>query len=134
MGSANVNDRSMLGDRDSEVALRIEDTVHVTSRMVATWHHLASCTFICVSTSFLWRHQYLILVLFVALQNGKPWSAGALPHAFRKRLMATHLGDTTSDLTDPLCDEVVCHIDVIYCFTFLAVDAVGIATCPQGSL
>jgi phosphatidylserine/phosphatidylglycerophosphate/cardiolipin synthase-like enzyme len=34
MGSANVNDRSMLGDRDSEVALRIEDTIHVTSRMV----------------------------------------------------------------------------------------------------
>jgi phosphatidylserine/phosphatidylglycerophosphate/cardiolipin synthase-like enzyme len=34
MGSANVNDRSMVGDRDSEVALRIEDTIHVASRMV----------------------------------------------------------------------------------------------------
>lgn len=37
MGSANVNDRSMMGDRDSEVALRIEDTIHVTSRMVRKW-------------------------------------------------------------------------------------------------
>mgnify|MGYP003385697910 FL=1 len=35
MGSANVNDRSMLGDRDSEVALRIEDTIHVKSSMVS---------------------------------------------------------------------------------------------------
>lgn len=30
VGSANINDRSMLGDRDTEMALRIEDTVHVT--------------------------------------------------------------------------------------------------------
>ena len=30
IGSANINDRSMLGDRDSEVAVRIEDTDMLT--------------------------------------------------------------------------------------------------------
>lgn len=33
MGSANINDRSMMGDRDTEVAIRIEDTSHMASRM-----------------------------------------------------------------------------------------------------
>eukprot|EP00602_Paraphysomonas_sp_CaronLab_P005081 CAMPEP_0185033702 /NCGR_PEP_ID=MMETSP1103-20130426/22923_1 /TAXON_ID=36769 /ORGANISM="Paraphysomonas bandaiensis, Strain Caron Lab Isolate" /LENGTH=1391 /DNA_ID=CAMNT_0027570077 /DNA_START=374 /DNA_END=4549 /DNA_ORIENTATION=- len=32
-GSANVNDRSMLGDRDTEIAIRVEDTAHITSKM-----------------------------------------------------------------------------------------------------
>lgn len=31
IGSANINDRSMLGNRDSEVAVRIEDTIHLES-------------------------------------------------------------------------------------------------------
>jgi phosphatidylserine/phosphatidylglycerophosphate/cardiolipin synthase-like enzyme len=31
IGSANINDRSMLGARDSEVAVRIEDTLHIES-------------------------------------------------------------------------------------------------------
>ena len=30
VGSANINDRSMLGERDTEMALRIEDTLHET--------------------------------------------------------------------------------------------------------
>jgi phosphatidylserine/phosphatidylglycerophosphate/cardiolipin synthase-like enzyme len=33
IGSANINDRSMLGDRDSEVAVRIEDTHHMAIQM-----------------------------------------------------------------------------------------------------
>lgn len=33
IGSANINDRSMLGARDSEVAIRIEDTFHVQSTL-----------------------------------------------------------------------------------------------------
>jgi len=33
MGSANVNDRSMLGSRDSEIAIVMEDSVKVKSRM-----------------------------------------------------------------------------------------------------
>ncbi|RYH23734.1 hypothetical protein EON65_17430 [archaeon] len=31
VGSANINDRSMLGNRDSEIAVRIEDTLHMQS-------------------------------------------------------------------------------------------------------
>eukprot|EP00981_Chlorochromonas_danica_P012554 scaffold5146_cov164-Ochromonas_danica.AAC.3 len=31
IGSANINDRSMLGNRDSEVAVRMEDTIHLES-------------------------------------------------------------------------------------------------------
>eukprot|EP01031_Cornospumella_fuschlensis_P036058 gene36058-43728_t len=31
LGSANINDRSMLGNRDSEIAVRIEDTLHMQS-------------------------------------------------------------------------------------------------------
>ena len=33
MGSANINDRSMLGCRDTEVAVHIEDTDHIVSFM-----------------------------------------------------------------------------------------------------
>ena len=33
VGSANINDRSMLGERDSEVAVRIEDEEHLTIKM-----------------------------------------------------------------------------------------------------
>jgi phospholipase D1/2 len=38
VGSANVNDRSMLGSRDSEVAIRIEDTLHLDIRMNGDRH------------------------------------------------------------------------------------------------
>ncbi len=38
VGSANCNDRSMLGNRDSEVAIRIEDALHVDILMNATTH------------------------------------------------------------------------------------------------
>jgi hypothetical protein len=33
IGSANINDRSMLGFRDSEIAVRIEDTLHIESML-----------------------------------------------------------------------------------------------------
>lgn len=33
IGSANINDRSMLGDRDSEIALFVQDKSDVKSRM-----------------------------------------------------------------------------------------------------
>jgi hypothetical protein len=33
IGSANINDRSMLGERDSELAIRIEDTLHCNIKM-----------------------------------------------------------------------------------------------------
>ena len=33
MGSANINDRSLMGDRDSEIAMVIEDEVKVLSKM-----------------------------------------------------------------------------------------------------
>ena len=33
IGSANINDRSMLGERDSELAIRIEDTLHCNTTM-----------------------------------------------------------------------------------------------------
>ena len=33
IGSANINDRSLLGDRDSELAIVVEDTRSVSSRM-----------------------------------------------------------------------------------------------------
>lgn len=33
IGSANINDRSMLGNRDSELAVRIEDTTHISIKM-----------------------------------------------------------------------------------------------------
>lgn len=78
VGSANVNDRSMNGDRDTEVsliclqyssviflqmAIRIEDTAHMNS-----------------------------------LMNGKQWVVGIVPHMFRKRLMAKHVNDYTTGL------------------------------------
>jgi phospholipase D1/2 len=38
IGSANINDRSMMGFRDSEVAVRIEDTLHVESTLCGQPH------------------------------------------------------------------------------------------------
>lgn len=38
VGSANINDRSMLGLRDSEVAIRIEDTSHLASTLAGQPH------------------------------------------------------------------------------------------------
>lgn len=38
VGSANINDRSMLGLRDSEVAIHIEDTAHLNSKMAGQPH------------------------------------------------------------------------------------------------
>ena len=38
IGSANINDRSMLGDRDTEMAIRIEDSNHMEIRLAnAPW-------------------------------------------------------------------------------------------------
>jgi len=36
LGSANINDRSMLGHRDSELAIRIEDTLHIPTAMAGS--------------------------------------------------------------------------------------------------
>jgi phospholipase D1/2 len=33
MGSANINDRSMLGFKDSEIAIRVEDSTKIASKM-----------------------------------------------------------------------------------------------------
>ncbi len=45
IGSANINDRSMLGFRDSEVALRIEDTLHLDSKLCNVPHTVGSAPF-----------------------------------------------------------------------------------------
>ena len=33
IGSANINDRSLLGDRDSEIAVRVQDNCKIKSMM-----------------------------------------------------------------------------------------------------
>lgn len=38
IGSANINDRSMIGCRDSEVAIRVEDTLHLDITMNGHTH------------------------------------------------------------------------------------------------
>ena len=43
IGSANINDRSMSGDRDSEIAIVIEDTFKIKSKM--NGHHYKASNF-----------------------------------------------------------------------------------------
>lgn len=63
MGSANLNDRSQLGDHDSEIALVVEDTDMIPSRMngepVRPIHSLPPHELI----PFLWQSSWLLASL-----------------------------------------------------------------------
>jgi phosphatidylserine/phosphatidylglycerophosphate/cardiolipin synthase-like enzyme len=55
IGSANMNDRSMLGYRDSEIVLRIEDTNHINSLMNGQVHSVGFMPFM-VRTRLMRQH------------------------------------------------------------------------------
>lgn len=73
IGSANINERSQRGDRDSEIAAVIRDTDMIDG-YVDRMHNL-SMAHHCVSS-----------------MAGKPFKVGRFAHTLRVRLMREHLG------------------------------------------
>ncbi|KAJ9099791.1 hypothetical protein QFC21_003789 [Naganishia friedmannii] len=71
-GSANLNDRSQRGDRDSEIAVCIEDDELIPSTM-----------------------------------NGKPYMAGKVTSAWRRKLMREHLGLMPPQMADNANDPTL---------------------------
>ena len=80
IGSANINDRSMLGKRDSEFAVLIKENKAVTNKKTGK--------------NF--------------IMDGKPYRSTHYAYSFRKNLMAEHLGLNKDDplLDDPLDNKL----------------------------
>ena len=80
IGSANINDRSMLGKRDSEFAVLIKENKAVTNKKTGK--------------NF--------------IMDDKPYRAAHYAYSFRKNLMAEHLGLNKDDplLDDPLDNKL----------------------------
>lgn len=93
IGSANINERSQRGDRDSELAAVIKDTDMIDGYDL---------------------YVFLVHALTVALcrsMAGKPYKVGRFAHTLRVRLMREHLGVDVDALyeedllsTDPVKD------------------------------
>ena len=74
IGSANINERSQRGDRDSELAAVIRDTDMVDGYV----------------SGFV--SGRLILTRLLSTMAGKPFKVGRFAHSLRVRLMREHLG------------------------------------------
>lgn len=75
IGSANINERSQRGDRDSELAAVIRDTDMIDGYV----------------SRFLFGRPMLIRYSFSTMA-GKPFKVGRFAHTLRVRLMREHLG------------------------------------------
>ena len=75
IGSANINERSQRGDRDSELAAVIRDTDMIDG----------------YASGFLSNDQCLHAV-FPSTMAGKPFKVGRFAHTLRVRLMREHIG------------------------------------------
>jgi phospholipase D1/2 len=81
IGSANINERSQRGDRDSEIATVIRDT-----DMIDGYDHLDHAS------------QFLIAVNNRTMA-GKPFKVGRFAHSLRMRLMREHVGVDVDAMT-----------------------------------
>ncbi len=91
IGSANINERSMRGDKDSELAAVIRDTDFIDRCVLSLKNaieilHLMSLT--------------------VSTMAGKPFQVGRFVHTLRVRLMREHLGIDVDALGE---DDLVAH-------------------------
>jgi len=75
IGSANINERSQRGDRDSELAAVIRDTDMIDGYVLGFAFGLVMLTSSLLST-----------------MAGKPFKVGRFAHSLRVRLMREHLG------------------------------------------
>ena len=78
IGSANINERSQRGDRDSELAAVIRDTDMIDG----------------YAPNFIFERQVLTCPppLSLSTMAGKPFKVGRFAHTLRVRLMREHLG------------------------------------------
>lgn len=96
-GSANINDRSLTGKRDSEVALIIE----VSGLMNLLMRHVVIC------------NRIQDVDFEPSIMDGQPYQAGRFAYSLRRRLFREHLGLLTSDsekaaemdVRDPVADS-----------------------------
>jgi phospholipase D1/2 len=73
IGSANINDRSMLGNHDSEIAIIVQDNEDISKEKTLR-----------------------------SKMNGKPWIASKFAGQFRRQLYMEHLGLSEEMVADPL--------------------------------
>ena len=74
IGSANINERSQRGDRDSELASVIRDTDMIDGYV----------------SGFVFGRP--MLTYFLSIMAGKPFKVGRFAHSLRIRLMREHIG------------------------------------------
>lgn len=93
IGSANINERSQRGDRDSELACVVRDTDMLDSYVPEPSH----------VSSFL-------MFYLSRTMAGKPFKVGRFAHTLRVRLMREHLGvDVDRMYTDDLLSRRPVH-------------------------
>lgn len=84
IGSSNINDRSLLGLRDSEVHL-------ISSLVSIIYLFLGACVIVII-----FINQIGVLIedkeYVDSLMNGKPWKAGKFSYSLRCSLWSEHLG------------------------------------------
>ena len=88
IGSANINERSQRGDRDSELAAIIKDT-DLINRLVVQG-----------------RCPHLCLFLSYRTMAGQPFKVGRFAHTLRVRLMREHLGIDVDALSE---EDIMAH-------------------------
>jgi len=83
IGSSNINDRSLLGLRDSEVHL-------ISSLVTIIYLFLGACVIVII-----FINQIGVLIedkeYVDSLMNGKPWKAGKFSYSLRCSLWSEHL-------------------------------------------
>lgn len=89
IGSANINERSQRGDKDSELAAIIKDT-DLIDRLVVQ----GRCP------------PHLFLFMSYRTMAGKPFKVGRFAHTLRVRLMREHLGIDVDALSE---EDVMAH-------------------------
>lgn len=91
IGSANINERSQRGDRDSELAAIVKDTDLIDRLVVQGRCPLLSFAYFC--------HIYRTMA-------GQPFKVGRFAHTLRVRLMREHLGIDVDALSE---EDVMAH-------------------------
>jgi phospholipase D1/2 len=91
VGSANINDRSMLGDRDSEICLYIEDSVLEQLRRKRE--------LFCLFPKSVFETRCVF--------NGNHYNVSRFAHSLRVSLWQEHLGLSSKDASveDPVCSD-----------------------------
>ena len=115
IGSANINDRSMLGDRDSEIAVRKIYELHTKKKKSFSKNKIYFLIKI--------KKFYFTLFFFKMLiqddqilnipMNGTPFMASYFAHSLRVNLFKEHFELSEKELQDPLNQKALNKMELI---------------------